>query len=161
MTGLEGKDPAAMSAALRASALSVTPGQIGFVPSAPGQDVFGVLMETGYEQGVFTLACFFDGATSLYFSKGGGVIGCGEHEKVSTAAKALISLANTCALHLPPATDFPLPAMGMVRFYLRAPAATVTHEAREKDLGEKRDSLWSLFYAGHLVITAIRELGLM
>jgi hypothetical protein len=150
-----------MSAALRASALSLTPGEIGFVPSAAGENVFGVLMEIGYEHAVFTLACFHDGATSLYFSTGGGAIGCGEHDKVKTAAKAFIALANTCAPHLQPVTDFPLPVVGMVRFYLRAPVRTVTHEAREQDLGEKRDPLWPLFYSGHLVITAIRELGLM
>jgi hypothetical protein len=105
--------------------------------------------------------CFFDGATSLYFSAGGGVIGCGEREPVKKAAKDFVAIANKLADLLTPASECPLPKVGMVRFYVRTAGGTLTHEAREIDLGEKRDPLWPLFYAAHGVITKIRELGLV
>jgi hypothetical protein len=154
-------DPAAVSAGLRASALSYTAEQLKFEPSETGANVFGVLMETGYESAVATLSCFFEGATSLYFSGGGGVIGCGKHDSVKAANKTLISIANKVAPHLALTTEYPLPSVGRVRFYLRTPSGTRAAEAPEADLREKRSALWPLYYAGQLVITRIRELGLV
>ena len=155
------EDPAATSAKLRALALSRAPEELKFAPAPSSPNVFCVLMETGMKGAVFTMVCFFDGATSLYFSSGGGVIGCGEHVTVAAAAKSLIAFANKCADRCAPTAEFPLPALGMVRFYLRTPSGTVTYSAAEKDLGEKRDPLWPLFFMGHAVITRIRELGLV
>lgn len=154
-------DPAATSASLRAMALSRTPKDGGFVPSAFGPNVFHVVMETGLKDAAYSLSCFFDGSTSLYFSRGGGVIGCGEHETVKEAAIAFVSLANDYAERMTATTEYPLPATGFVRFYVRTPSATLTSETPERDLGEKRDSAWPLFYGGHAVITRIRELGLL
>ena len=150
-----------MSAALRASALSLTPEQVGFVPAASGPNIFGVLMETGYEKAVSTLACFCDGSTSLYFSTGGGVIGCGEHESVKSAAKMFVSIANKYTVREATSSENPLPGIGMVRFYLRTPTGRASVQVPEKDLAEKGSQLWPLFFAGHAVIAAIRKLGLM
>ena len=154
-------DPAAASASLRALALSRTPEEIGYVPTASGPKVFGVLMETGLKAAVFTLACFFDGSTSLYFSSGGGVIGCGEREPVKAAAKVFLSVADKCAPFLPPTAAHPLPEVGHVHFYLRTPAATLILHAAESDFREKRHQLWPLYYTGNNVITVIRKLGLL
>jgi hypothetical protein len=154
-------DPATTSASLRALALSRTPEDGGFVPSASGPNVFHVLMETGLNDAAYSLSCFFDGATSLYFSRGGGVIGCGEHKTVKETAIAFVSLANDYAGRMTATTEYPLPATGFVRFYVRTPSATFTSETSEKNLGEKRDPAWPLFYSGHAVITRIRELGLL
>lgn len=161
MKNHDANDPIAMSARLRALALTQKPEDIGFTPRASGQNVFCVLMETGMEKAVFTMVCFFDGSTSLYFSSGGGAIGCGEHASVAAAAKAFVSLAETYAERLPAITGLALPKTGMVRFIVRTPAGMLGAEARERDLGEKRNQLWPLFFSGHLVITRIRELKLL
>ena len=52
-----------------------------------------------------------------------------------------------------------LPAEGRVRFYLRTFSGTLTAEAAEQDLGEDRHTLSPLFYAGHQVITAMRQVS--
>src|SRR5262249_2976490 len=48
-------------------------------------ECYGLLMETGYDKAVVTLACFLTGDTSLYFSNGGGIIGAGKHASVADA----------------------------------------------------------------------------
>ena len=118
-------------------------------------------MKTGLKTAVFTLACFFDGSTSLYFSSGGGVIGCGEHEPVKLAAKAFLSVADKCAPFLMPSADYPLPDVGHVRFYLRTSSATLSLHALESDFREKRHQMWPLYYTGNNVITVIRKLKLL
>jgi hypothetical protein len=118
-------------------------------------------METGYERAVVTLFCVADGTTSLYFSTGGGAIGCGQHASVAALAKAFVIVANTFLDQTKAVAEFPLPSVGRVRFYLRAFEGTRTWEALEDDLGNMRDPLSPLFHAGHRVISAIRELGLI
>lgn len=154
-----GSDPAATAGALRKRALATPPEDYGFAPSPERPHVFGVLMETGYEQAVATLVVYVDGAVSLYFSSGGGVIGAGGHETVRRAAAALLDAAEKLRPMLGPAetSDFPLPAIGRVRFYVRTFDGTLTAEAAERELGERRHLLSPLFYAAHGVITAVRE----
>ena len=154
-----GKDPAAAAAALRSLAFSHPPDLVGYIATPGGPRVFGVLMEIGYEKAVATLACFADGTTSLYYSTGGGVIGCGEHDTVAAAAKSLVALANVYLQLFAPTTTFPLPPAGSVRFYLRTVDGTLTVERSEKRVTVQGDPLFPLFYAANVVITAVRELG--
>jgi hypothetical protein len=155
------ENPAAHAAALRSLALENTAASIGIAPTSDGKQVFGVLMETGYAGGVVTLVCFADGSASIYFSNGGGVIGCGARAPVAKAAKSFVARAADYLDRLPAATEFPLPAVGMVRFYFRTFDGTLTFEALEDDLGNNRLSQSPLFHAGHAVISAIRELNLI
>lgn len=76
---------ASASGELRAMALSVKPGDIGLTRKSFGQEAWGIVMETEMDGGYYTLVVLGDGTTSLYFSKGGGIIGAGEHETVRRA----------------------------------------------------------------------------
>ncbi len=79
---------------MRDRALGMTPADLGLAPSAARPHVFCAVMETGYEEGVATLVAVADGSVSLYFSKGGGVIGGGSHESVRGAAAAFLDAAE-------------------------------------------------------------------
>ena len=142
---------------LRAAALAQTAEALGLTPTAEHPNVFGILMETGYPEGVATLAVFAEGSTSLYFSGGGGVIGAGEHDAVRRAHPPLFAEAEARRAVFAPAVGTPSPALGRVRFYLLTFRGTLTAEADEEELGYRRHELSSLFHAGHAVITAIRE----
>src|SRR5687767_10439095 len=60
---------------LRNQALQGTPTAFGLeAPSSPTQP-WGVLMETGFPEGWYSLVALSDGSASIYLSSGGGSIG--------------------------------------------------------------------------------------
>jgi hypothetical protein len=127
--------------------------------NAPGakEQTFGVIMETGYPEAVVTLVALSDGAASLYFSNGGGVIGMGKHEGTAVAARSLVSFAHHNLKQLVPASETPLPRPGYTRFYVLTRKGTMTAEVMEAELGENRHVLSPLFHAAHELITEMRE----
>jgi hypothetical protein len=157
MSPKQSDDPAAVPQRLRAQALTCTAQDIGVGPSDAGPRIFGILMETAYPEAVATLVVFTDGTTSMYFSTGGGVIGAGAHDSVRETHARLFAQAEALIDEFAPARDTPLPGPGRVRFYLRTFQGTLSAEAAEDDLGYGRHALSELFYAGHAVITAVRE----
>jgi hypothetical protein len=150
-------EPVGVIRGLRERALSVTAEELGLAPSSERPRVWGVLMETGYAEALVILLVLAEGTTSLYFGTGGGVIGAGEHERVRRVATAFLSQAERQQPDLVPTTDYPLPTVGQVRFYVRTFADTRTGEASEEALGNGQHPLSRLFLAGHEVIAAIRE----
>lgn len=144
--------PAETYTKLRDLALSVTAKTLGV-----SGEVHGVLMETGYPEAVITLVAMADGAASLYFSNGGGIIGAGEHDGPKVAARSLIAFAAHNLEKLSPTTATPLPAPGRTRFYALMECGILTAEASEVDLGENRHALSPLFYAAQELITEMRR----
>lgn len=143
--------PAETYTKLRDQALGVTATSLGLTGG-----VHGVLMETGYPEAVVTLVAMADGAASLYFSNGGGLIGAGEHPGPAAAARALIAFVSDHLNALTPATTTPLPAPGRTRFHVLTDRGILAAEASEDDLGEGRHALSPLFYAAHELITEMR-----
>jgi hypothetical protein len=141
---------------LRNLILELTPDSLG-LDAASDSQVIGMLMETGYPDAVVTLVAVWDGAASLYFSNGGGIIGAGEHESVALVSKALVACAGEYLSAASLTEEFPPPAKGNVRFYFVTKGGVYTAEADEDDLGNNRHSFSKLFYKGHELITAIRE----
>ena len=82
-----------------------------------GRRIVAMLMETGIDDSAYSLLATVDGAVSLYFSNGGGIIGAGEHERPRTAAAAFLDLAEHFAARAVPASDTPLPEDRQVIFY--------------------------------------------
>lgn len=149
--------PADVARSMRENVFSLPAHDVG-VASAPGHThVWIVLMETGYPEAVASLVTIADGTTSLYFSKGGGIIGAGQHPAVRVASDHFITLVDARVGELALATEHPLPASGRVRFYARTFEDLRTAEASEQELGENRHPLSPIFHAGHAVIAAVRE----
>jgi hypothetical protein len=71
----------------------------------PVSTVWGVLMETGHEQAAVTLFALADGNASLYFSKGGGVLGGGPTPSINAAARRVVSMAVRFLPALTPTTE--------------------------------------------------------
>jgi hypothetical protein len=150
--------PAAVMAELRARALSVKPADLGLSPATFVEEPWGILMETGLEDGaVYSPVVLADGSTSLYFSSGGGIIGAGEHQAVRQASKAMLQAASQFQARMPLASSTPLPGPGKVTFYLLSAKGTLSYSAVEQRLGDDKDALSELFHAGHAVITEVRE----
>ncbi len=136
---------------LRKQVLSLTTDQLG--KNVP---VLAVLMETGYPEACATLIAVADGASSLYFSNGGGIIGAGEYKQVHDSSVALVTKAGNNISNLSLTKEFPLPKKGYTRFYVVTPSGIYTDEALEDDLGNERHALSPVFFQGHELISYIR-----
>ncbi|MCW2750713.1 MAG: hypothetical protein JWR83_1823 [Aeromicrobium sp.] len=143
------------TASLRELILRTPPDELGFAPGERTQ-VYGMLMETGYDSAVATIVSLADGTTSMYFSSGGGTIGAGDHESVADATRAFVAAAGDFASYALPTADFPSPGIGEVRFQFLTFGGGLTASASEDDLGNQRHALSPLFFAGQDVITQIR-----
>ena len=139
---------------MRSLALSINADEM---PALKGKPVFAVLMETGLPDAAYTLVAVGDGAASLYFSNGGGIIGAGELASVRPESLRLVEMAEGCLKHMKKVEVFPVPAPGSTTFYVVTDGAVLTYTAKEEDLGEGRDQkLSKLFHQGHALITEMR-----
>ena len=141
-------------AGLRDMLLTTKPETVGLKPSA--DEVWGILMETGYREAVVTLVALADGTVSIYFSNGGGIIGLGPHPGPQRAAQTFLSLAQHYSKHGTATKKYPLPKPSYTRFYFLTGSSTKTVEAKEDDLGYGRHQLSPLFHKGHDLISEIR-----
>jgi hypothetical protein len=117
------------------------------------------MMDIGFPNATASVVGAATGDASIYLSSGGGVIGGIGHENVHAAA---IAFVDESAKHLDEMTatsEFPYPETGHVRFYIRTRDTVRMADRLEEDLGEKRDPLWPLFYAGQNVITQLRDVA--
>ena len=140
---------------LRERAFGVTRDMLS--ASAPGKP-WGVIMETGFPEGSFTVVALADGNASVYFSSGGGMIGGQAHDDIRDAAMACVRMSAVLESELAPASDHRLPAADETIFYVLTDAGVLTAHAPEDDFGEKRHPLWPMFHAAHGVIAGYRML---
>ena len=151
-------EPIPVYKALRDAIIGLSPQKVGLTPSAEAPHCWGVLLEIGSERAVATLVALADGTTSLYFSSGGGVIGCGGHAAVAAAARKLVAAADAHLSELRPTSTFPLPGVGRLRFYLLTFSGALTAEVAEEELQDGQHPLAALYTAGQEVLTQVRLL---
>jgi len=144
---------------LRSRIIHLDPADVGLSPSKSAPHVWGVMMETGYQVGSATLLCFADGTTSLYYSTGGGMLGSGEYTPVSEASKALVCEAENHLKHVSARNEFPLPAVGQVRFILLTYSGLLTVEEPEETLAAGKHLLSPLFLKAHETLEQLRLLA--
>jgi len=142
---------------LRQMALNLKPEEIGLTKLNYSKQVFGIIFETTYANGSFSLVVLADGTASLYFNTGGGIIGAGQHESVRKASANLLAGANQFYSNAKIATTFPTPEIGNTTFYFLTYGGVLRYNAKEIELGEGRDKLSDLFHAAHYVISELRE----
>jgi len=144
---------------LRNMVLTTNPQELGL--SESDGPVWGLLMETGYSEGSFTLVALGDGAVSLYFANGGGMIGIGEHETPRKIASELLALAPKYLSETSITTNYPVPTDGLTLFYFLTFDGVRTVEGKEDGMGNNRHVLSPLFHKAHELIAAARELDEM
>jgi len=144
---------------LRNQVLTLVPHEVGLAPTADLPSVFGFVMDMAYPTGTATLVAVADGATSLYTSSGGGMIGGGGHAAVASANRSLLATANAHLDWFQPANRDalePLPAAGRTRMTVLTYEGPRAVEAPEDDFGYERHPASEVFRAAQSVITALR-----
>jgi hypothetical protein len=151
--------PAETYTQLRDRALSLQPGDIGLKLSSGDVQPYGIVLEIGFPEAVATLVSLSTGDASLYYSHGGGVIGGSVHEKVRGAARQFVDSSKRFLPMMSKTVSFPLPEVGMTRFYVLTTDGVLTASARDIDLVKGRSDLSSLYQEGHQVIAELREIS--
>ena len=154
-------EPASQPSTLREMALSLSASDIGAVEIPNGARVFGVLMESWIGESVVTLV-----ASSMARRASTSAAVAASSVRGSTrpfARRRLRSSLLAITLHRasPSRLRFHFHRLHACRFYLRTFDGTKSREAAETDLTTPRVPLFSLFFAGQKVISAIRQLGLV
>lgn len=148
--------PSEVYLGLRDRMLSTTPAEMNVTLQAGSATAYGVLMDLGMGSGTATIVSLSTGDTSMYTSRGGGIIGGIGHESCRIASKNFIAAAQSVVSRLSPATDRALPPTGKARFYVLTTTGLRVGEALIDDLGRGQSPLSPLFAAGNEVITQIR-----
>ena len=144
--------------AFRDQVFALSPEEIGLSRTDSNSPVWGMLMETGYAEGVVTLLAIGDGTVSIYFSTGGGIIGAGQHAEPRQVAEALLQMSPEFLPEFRPARDHTLPDVDRTKFFLFTFDGILVAEAAEDDLGNDRHTLSPLFHQAHKLITSVREI---
>ena len=139
---------------LRNMVLTTRPSALGL--HSADNEIWGVMMETGFTNAVVTLVALADGTVSLYLSNGGGMIGLGPKPGPGRAGKELIALAQQFVVHATPTSSFPLPQPGFMQFYLLSGSGVLAAEANTNELAQGGQSLSPLFYKGQNLLYEIR-----
>lgn len=153
----EANENKSTSADLRKMVFDLNPNDIGLSKESFGHPVWGMVMETGFPEGAFTLVALAEGTTSLYFSNGGGIIGGGEHESVREASGYFLTGAQQFYESGTKVKEYPSAKDGEVKFYFLTYDGVLMYSAIEDKLGNEKDPLSNLFFAAHEVISELRK----
>ncbi len=142
--------------AIRAKLFDTPPASLGLQPSEQLPKVWGLLMETGHEQGPVTLLVLADQTTSLYLPTGGGFIGAGAHKTVWAASKAFLETGEAVCDAFDRISDRSFPGEGELKFHLLTYEEALMADGQEQQIGNGIGPLSALFWAGQAVISQIR-----
>lgn len=145
--------------ARRAAAFRVTAGELG-LPDDWGNRPYGVVIEMGGPKGVTTILAFANGASSLFLSTGSGIIGRPSHVHVVVQAKRLVQEAGDYAPLLSPATTYPYPSTGTMRFYFLTARGVLTIEEPVGALRSGESPLSGLLEVGDELMSEFLQYGL-
>jgi hypothetical protein len=150
-------EPPEIYRGLRTQLLELEPASIGLEPSAELPNVWAGMMEMDVDGDTATIVAVGEGSTSMYLSTGGGVIGGGMHERVLQANHHfLVALENNLDA-LAPEDEPTLPARDSIIFRALTYGGRRASQATEREIDSGHHALFSLYAAGHDVITALRE----
>ena len=144
---------------LRKMAFDVTPDQLGLNLSKEKTEVYGVIMDWEMSGAVATTICYMSGDASMYTSTGGGIIGGGQHQNVSSASKQLVTLAQTYLDRAIKTETTSLPEKDNVKFYLLTNKGVYVGQEIMTNL-ENNTSKWlGLFEESNKVLTELRNIS--
>lgn len=143
---------------MRAMAFSAA--DLGLSPRAPGHpDVAGVVVDIPSDDGFATLVSLTDGATSLYTSTGGGVIGAGEHASVAEATSALLAEAQARLSELAIGDEDAHPLPNHVRFFVLGDDGRRSFDVPLEEFWTPNAGHWAaVVAAAQNVLTELRQI---
>ena len=122
-------------------------------PPQRADEVLGVVVETGYDEGVAIIAGYADGRARFFGSRGAGYIGDEQPAPVQKAARALTQAATRVVRKLNPGARRSYPERGTVRVTVLTPAGLRVAEGEKSRLEEESHPLSGVYLeAGKLFL---------
>lgn len=118
--------------------------------------IYGVLMDWPLGEQTVTIFSLSTGDASLYTTSTFGVIGGFSHENVRTAAIHLVRMADAFFDDAVPATAYPYPKPGHIRFYLLTFNGVRVIDADQAAVESGSNRYTPLFAAAQDVMTQLR-----
>ena len=112
-------------------------------------------MDWGIDTATATLISYQTGDASLYLSSGGGVIGGGQQQNVSNAAKQFVGLAQSYLDNTTKTETNSLPKRDEVKFYLLTNKGTYMGQDIMKNFENNTSNWLTLFDEGNKVLTEL------
>ncbi len=141
---------------LRNRAFATTPTDLELRLPADETIVYGIVMDWEMGGATATTVSFQTGDASLYLSSGGGVIGGGQHQNVSEAAKQFVAVAQHFLQHTTETETASLPAADEIKFYLLTNKGLFAGQEQMENFENNSSSWIPLFKSGNDVLTALR-----
>lgn len=127
------------------------------VQAKPGEErAYGVIVEFWRRGEIVTVVAFASGDASLYFSRGGGMIGGRREPLVASAAGSLVADAQVQLADVPLVKAYPAPAPGSVTVYMLTTAGLRGAQAAEADIAAADHRLNPLFVRAQAVVSEFR-----
>ncbi len=142
---------------LRNMAFTATPGQLGLTFPSDKTIVYGVIMDWEMGGATASTVAYQTGDASLYLSSGGGIIGGGQHQKVNSAAKQFVGLAQTFLGKTTKTEAKTLPSTDEVKFYFLTNKGVFVGQEQMKNFENNSSGWLELFEEGNRVLTELRK----
>lgn len=143
---------------LRRRVFELDPSELGISGDGQPGEVWGVVFELGLAAATVTLIALADGTTSLYTTGGFGILGGGAHPAVVVANRKLReAVAEQLQAFRPDQAGEP-PGPDDLRVRALTSTGRRVVDAAQGDLVDGTHPLSDLFFAGHTVITRLREI---
>jgi hypothetical protein len=140
----------------RKDAIEIKPNLLGLKVDINSNTPYSVVMDDSLDKDLTTTTVgYLSGDASLLTISGRGRVDGIKYEKVQIAAKKYVSVAADFVDKMSLTTDYPLPSLYSVKFYILTPRGIYsTDEIKEADLNSKRNPFYRLYFAQQDVISA-------
>ena len=113
--------PDQMYVELRTAAINRKASELGLDVDPNSNKPYGIIMDWNVGQATSTIVSFATGDASMYYSTGGGWLGGSGVEEVNSASKQFVIAAGEYVGKLNKVSEYPMPPVGFVRFYIITP----------------------------------------
>jgi len=145
---------------LRSLVLEGKRANFGLGPGSSPTQPFAIVSDWNDPEGTTTIIAIADGSASVYRGKGPGSIGGGQaHESIRNAALKAVEAAAAAQPLMHATSEYPLPARGLVSFYLVADSGVFTATAARDDLLGGHSPLSPLAAAAQNIVSEYRRVA--
>jgi len=144
---------------LRQVAFSINPEKLGLNFENDKTIVYGVIMDWEMGGATASTISYATGDASLYLSSGGGVIGGGQHQNVSSAAKQFVSVAQKYLGKAQKTETSQLPDQNEIKFYLLTNKGIYLGIEKMENFENNSSEWMELFESGNKVLSELRTVS--
>ena len=145
---------------LRSLVLEGKRANFGLGPGSSPTQPFAIVSDWNDPEGTTTIIAIADGSASVYRGKGPGSIGGGQaHESIRNAALKAVEAAAAAQPLMHATSEYPLPARGLVSFYLVTDSGVFTATAARDDLLGGHSPLSPLAAAAQSIVSEYRRVA--